>query len=89
MTKPVWNRLGNSSYAEDGITWTLTVNGQRVGHVDSYKENLGSMLEPRWIVTSYEAVIYGTDDLDKEFEVKGRNPRSVLAEAKRHVLSHV
>jgi len=88
MSKPVWTREPTSSYAEDGSTWTLTVNGQRVGHVDSYKENLGSMLEPRWIVTSYEAVIYGTDDLDKEFEVQGRHPRTVLAEAKRFLLSH-
>lgn len=85
-----WTCENNSPYAEDGSTWTLTVDGQRIGHVESYKENLGSMLEPRWIVTSYDVTVYGNEDgLDKEFEVEGRNPRSVLAEAKRYLLSHV
>jgi hypothetical protein len=88
-TTATWTRDDNSSYREDGATWTLTVNGRRVGHVESYLDNVGSMLSPRYVVTCYTVSIYDTtaDGLDEEFAVKGRSARTVLAEAKRYLLA--
>jgi hypothetical protein len=87
-----WTREDNSPYREDGSTWTLTVDGREVGHVESSLENLGSApwgsVAPRWAVHTYGVVVYGQTPLEREFLVQGRNPRSVLAEAKRFVLSH-
>lgn len=89
-TTATWTREDNSPYREDGACWALTLNGRRVGHVESYLDNVGSMLSPRYVVTCYTVCIYGTttDGLDEEFKVKGRNPRSVLAEAKRYLLAN-
>ena len=83
-----WTREDNSPYREDGSTWTLTVDGREVGHVESSLENLGCMWAPRWAVHTYGVVVYGQEPLEREFLVQGRNPRSVLAEAKRYVRSH-
>ncbi len=92
MSKPVWTRENNSDYAEDGSTWTLTVDGDRIGHVESHKVDAGSILVHRYIVESYDVTVYGTDEdedgLDKEFKVQGRHPQTVLAQAKRFLLSH-